>query len=217
MKVWIDSLLILLFLTNLRLLGSSRMGASIRVVAMQGVLLGLLALATHVNDLTVHVLALAFGATLLKSVVFPRMLFRALREAKVRREVEPFVGYTMSLLASAVMLAVSLWVGARLPLPASAGSSLLLPVALFNILVGLFIIVSRRKALMQVLGYLVMENGIYAIGVALAHDAPLLVELGNLLDIFLAVFVMGIAIFHINREFDHIDTDRLATLKDWWA
>jgi hydrogenase-4 component E len=145
------------------------------------------------------------------------MLFRALREAKVRREVEPFVGYTMSLLAAAVMLAVSLWVGARLPLPTSASSTLLLPVALFNILVGLFIIVSRRKALMQVLGYLVMENGIYAIGVALAHEAPLLVELGNLLDIFLAVFVMGIAIFHINREFDHIDTDRLATLKDWLA
>jgi hydrogenase-4 component E len=216
MELWIDSLLILLFLTNLRLLGLSRLGASIRTVAVQGVLLGLLALAAHAGDLTAHVLALAVGATVLKSIVFPRMLFRALREAKVRREVEPFIGYTMSLLASAVMLAVSLWVGARLPLLASARSSLLLPVALFNILVGLFVIVSRRKALMQVLGYLVMENGIYAIGVALAHDAPLLVELGNLLDIFLAVFVMGIAIFHINREFDHIDTDRLATLKDWW-
>jgi hydrogenase-4 component E len=58
-----------------------------------------------------------------------------------------------------------------------------------------------------------MENGIYAFGLAVALKEPLLVELGTLLDVFMAVFVMGIAIFHINREFDHIDTDLLSTLK----
>jgi hydrogenase-4 component E len=59
-----------------------------------------------------------------------------------------------------------------------------------------------------------MENGIYAFGLAFALSEPLLVELGVLLDIFMAVFVMGIAIFHINREFNHMDTDRLSLLKD---
>ena len=88
------------------------------------------------------------------------------------------------------------------------------PAALFTILVGLFLIVSRRKALNQVLGYLVLENGIYAFGVAPgAASVPLLVELGVLLDVFVAVFVMGIAIYHINREFDHIDADQLDRLK----
>jgi hydrogenase-4 component E len=93
-------------------------------------------------------------------------------------------------------------------------SPLIVPVALFTSLIGLFVIISRKKALTQVLGYLVLENGIYAFGVGLVHNAPLVVELGVLLDVFVAVFVMGIAIFHINRQFDHIDTDRMVLLKD---
>jgi hydrogenase-4 component E len=82
------------------------------------------------------------------------------------------------------------------------------------IFTGLFLIVSRRKALMQVLGYIVLENGIYAFGVALVVESPLLVELGVLLDVFVAVFVMGITMFHLSRAFDDIDTDQLAMLKD---
>lgn len=64
------------------------------------------------------------------------------------------------------------------------------------------------------LGYLVIENGIFAFGAALAGEMSLLVELGCLLDVFMAVFVMGLAIFHINKEFDHMDTDRLTALRD---
>ena len=91
---------------------------------------------------------------------------------------------------------------------------LLVPVALSSILIGLFLIVSRKKAVNQVLGFLVLENGIFTFGVGLVGELSLLVELGVLLDVFVAVFVMGIMIFHISREFDHLDTDRLSTLKD---
>jgi len=93
-------------------------------------------------------------------------------------------------------------------------SALLVPVALSSILIGLFLIVSRKKAVNQVLGFLVLENGIFTFGVGLVRELSLLVELGVLLDVFVAVFVMGIMIFHISREFDHLDTDRLSTLKD---
>jgi hydrogenase-4 component E len=92
-------------------------------------------------------------------------------------------------------------------------SPLIVPVAFFTIMSGLFLIISRKKALTQVLGYLDQENGIYAFGVALVRQQPMLVELGILLDIFVAVFVMGIAMFHINREFDSIDTDQLSRLR----
>ena len=85
---------------------------------------------------------------------------------------------------------------------------------LFVVLAIVLVIVGRRKAVMQALGYLAMENGIYAFGLAFAVEEPLLVEMGVLLDVFVAVFVMGIAIHHISREFDHIDTDRLSALKD---
>lgn len=99
-------------------------------------------------------------------------------------------------------------------MPAPGVPQLLIPVAFFTILVGLFGIVTRRKAVSQVLGYLVLENGIFAFGAVALRKAQLLVEMGILLDVFVAVFVMGIAIFRINREFDHIDADRLASLKE---
>jgi hydrogenase-4 component E len=105
------------------------------------------------------------------------------------------------------------WLGRKLPLPVPAATELVVTVALFTLMCGLFIIVTRKKALTQVLGYLVMENGIYTLGVVIADKQPALVEIGVLLDVFAAVFVMGILIFHINREFDHIDTDRLSRLR----
>jgi hydrogenase-4 component E len=209
-----DIILILLVLTHLRLLGASRLGASIRTVAVQGILLGVLELLAHHDHLTAAVLVVALGGMAVKGVVFPWLLFRALREAEVEREVEPFVGPILSLLAGVAGLGAALWLARRLPLPEPPHSSLLVAVALFSILVGLFLIITRKKAISQVLGFLVMENGIYAFGVGLVLESPLLVELGVLLDVFVAVFVMGIIIFHISREFDHIDTHELTSLRD---
>jgi hydrogenase-4 component E len=209
----IDSILILVALTNLMLLANSRLGASIRVTAAQGILLGLLPLvaAPHAGW---HAVLIAVGSMALKGVVFPRLMFRALREAEVQREVEPFIGYNLSLLIGVAALAVSIWIGQQLPVPGEAISSLVVPVAMFSILVGLFLIISRKKAVNQVLGFLVLENGVYTFGVGVIQHTSLLVELGVLLDVFVAVFVMGIIIFHISREFDSIDTDALTSLKD---
>jgi len=207
-------ILVLVVLTNLKLLGSSRIGSSIRVVAAQGVVLGLLPVVAHVHDLSLRFAVLAVGTVAIKGIVFPWFLFRAVREADVAREVEPYVGYVTSLLSGVVILAISFWMCTRLPMPESLASSWLAPVAIFSIFAGLFLIVSRKRALSQVLGFLVLENGVYTFGVGLAPQSSLLVEAGVLLDVFVAVFVMGITIFHINREFDHINTDQLNTLKD---
>ena len=208
-----DLILVLVVLTNLKLLGSSRLGASIRVVAAQGVMLGLLPVLAHVHELSLHFAALAVGTVALKGVVFPWLLFRALREAEVTREVEPYVGYITSILVGLAALAASFWLGGRLPVSTVEPSSLLVPSALFSILAGLFLIVARKRAVNQVLGFLVLENGIYTFGVGIVAETPFLVELGVLLDAFVAVFVMGIAVYHINREFDHIEVDRLDRLK----
>jgi hydrogenase-4 component E len=202
-------------LTNLKLLGSSRLGGCIRAVAVQGVLLGGLPLLAGGGAPSWRAVLLSTAGIGLKGIVFPALLSRALREAKVQREVQPFVGYTASLLLGGAALGISIWAGSRLPPPPAVRSSLLVPVALATILTGLLVIVSRSKAITQVLGYLVFENGIYAFGVGIAPDAPVLVELGVLLDVFVAVFVMGITIFHINREFDDIGTERLSALRDW--
>jgi len=210
----VNSILVLLVLTGFSLLGSSRLAACIRAVAIQGMLLGILAMAVQDGQLSVAGVLLPLTSAVVKGFFLPWMLFRAMREAETRREVEPFISYNLSIMAGAVALAVSLWLGQRLRLPSQPPSSLLMPAAFFTSLVGLIVIVSRRKALTQVLGYLALENGVYAFGAAVALELPVLVELGILLDVFVGVFVMGIAIFHISREFDHIDTDKLASLTD---
>lgn len=209
-----DLILILVLLTNLKLLASSRLGAAIRTVALQGIILGLLPVVAHGDGLTWRTAGLSIGMVALKGMVFPWLLFRAIREAEMTRNVEPYVGYVSSLLLGVAALGAAFHVGRRLPMPHVIASDLLVPVALFSILCGLFLIVSRKRAVSQVLGFLVLENGIFTFGAGAAGETSILVETGVLLDVFAAVFVMGIAMFHINREFDHLESDRLSTLKD---
>jgi len=213
MSGWIDVVMVALILTNLVVLGSSRLNTCIRIIALQGVALGTLPLMAGPSVLPLRMIALTAGTMGLKGVVFPWLLLRAMRQAEVRREVEPYVGYIWSVVVGLVSLAVSVWLGARLPLPGPAHPTLAVPVALFMIFVGLFVIISRRTALSQILGYIILENGVYAFGMMILGEVPVLVELGVLLDAFVAVFVMGIAIYHISREFDHLDADQLDTLK----
>jgi hydrogenase-4 component E len=199
----------------LLLLGSSRLRSCITIAALQGAVVSLLPVLLHGDEGWVRAWSLTVGSMLLKGGVFPWLLRRVLRESGVRREVEPFVGHTLSVMVGVAALAFAVWVDARLALPASATghAPLLVPAGLATLLVGLFLIVSRRTAVTQVLGYLVVENGVYAIGVALVGGVPLLVELGVLMDIFVAVFIMSIAAYHISREFDHIDVDQLDRLR----
>jgi hydrogenase-4 component E len=215
MSVGVEGVIALLVITDLLLLGSSRLRSCITVAALQGAVVSLLPVLLHGDEGWVRAWSLTVGSMLLKGGVFPWLLRRVLRESGVRREVEPFVGHTLSVMGGVAALAFAVWVDARLALPASATghAPLLVPAGLATLLVGLFLIVSRRTAVTQVLGYLVVENGIYAIGVALVGGVPLLVELGVLMDIFVAVFIMSIAAYHISREFDHIDVDQLDRLR----
>lgn len=217
MSALIDTLLVLLLLTNLLVLGTSGLPSAIRIVAAQGVLLGCLALvgAAAEEGAPLHHWGMGLAGIGLKGLLFPWLMSRAVREVDVRREVEPLVGFVSSVLFGVAALVVSLWVASRLPVPHELESPLLVPAAFTTLLSGLFVIVSRRKALTQVLGYLVLENGVYALGVALIGAEPLIVELGVLLDLLVAVFVFGITIHHINRTFEREDdADVLATLRE---
>ena len=210
----VECLSVFLIVANLVMLTSSRLGVCIHAVAVQGVILGLLPVAKEWHELTTSVVLLSVITVVLKGLVFPRLLIKAARQAKVRREFEPLVSYNASILIGVAMLGFSFWIQSRLPLQGTASAPLLLPAAFFGILTGFFLTIARRKALTQVLGYLSLENGIYAFGASMLSSHPWVFEMGILLDVFVAVFVMGIAIFHISREFEHIDADRLASLRD---
>ena len=210
----LDLILVLVILTNLRVLASGRLGAAIRVVALQGVLVGLVPLLAPGHAPGWRAVGLALGSMVLKGGVFPWLLFRALREADIGREMRPFVGYVMSALIGVASLAGAFFLSSRLPELPRASSELLVPTAVFSILAGLFLLVARRRAVSQVLGCIILENGVFTFGAGVMQETSLLVEAGVLLDVFVGVFVMGIALFHISREFDHLDADRLSELKD---
>ena len=214
MNDWANTLIVVVALANLMLLGASRLSLCVRATAAQGAAIGLFLLCTHTGGLTVDLVVLALLSIALKAFVFPGFLYRVLNRTDVRHELEPYVGYGLSILFGIAMLIIALWLGARMPVQELKDSRFILPVALWTIFVGLFIVVARRKAISQVIGYLALENGIFLFGAAIAGELPVVVEIGILLDVFVAVFVMGLAIFHINRELDHTDADRLSAMRD---
>lgn len=207
-----ELVLLLVVLTGFAVLGTSRLAACIRAIAVQGVLLGLLPLMLA-RAWTPHAVVLAAGTIAVKGVALPWLLAWAIREASVRRDVEPSIGYITSLLLGAGAVALAFAIAARLPV-AAPRERLLVPVALATVIMGLLVLTTRAKALTQVIGYLMLENGVYLFGLTQTERVPFLLEIGVLLDLFVGVFIMGIVVFHINREFDTIDSTRLGELAD---
>jgi hydrogenase-4 component E len=213
MQKVVDPVLVLVLLANFFVLGTSRLRAIINGTALQGVLLGTLTLLVH-HELGVRPILVALGATAIKAVVIPWMLARAMREAAIRREVEPFIGYILSLVLGAIGTGLAMLFAGTLPLAPEHVGSLLIPTSLATVITGFILLTTRRKAITQVAGYLVLENGIFLMGLALLEAIPFLVEVGVLLDLLVAIFVMGIMMFQINREFASLDTSRLSSLKE---
>lgn len=207
-----SAILLAVILLNFFILGTSRLGACIRVVSLQGALLALLP--PFVNGLNIHSLLLTAGALLLKGGIIPWLLFRAMSRVQIRREIEPRIGYITTLMLGALTTAGAFIFADRLPLLPEHLQSLFIPSALSTLGAGFLMLITRRKAITQVLGYLIFENGIFIFGILLAEAMPLMVETGVLLDMLVAIFVMGIVMNHINREYSSINTEHLCLLKE---
>jgi hydrogenase-4 component E len=213
MSVAIDPLLVLILMLNFLLLGTSRLRSAINASATQGALLGLLTVFVH-GELSMRPLVVGAAAIAIKGILIPGMLHRALRDVAIRREIEPYVSYVTSLILGAISTGAAVLFADRLPLAPEHQELLLVPASLATVLTGFLILCTRRKAITQVVGYLVLENGIFIMGLTL-HDAmPSLVEVAVLLDLLVAIFVIGIVINHINREFASVDVAHLNTLKE---
>ncbi len=213
MVALLNTLLVIVMLLNLVALGTSRIHAVIQTVALQGVLLGILALLVH-EHVTIEAVFVVVATVAFKGVVIPLILRRAMREVQIAREVEPLIGLVPSMLLGAVATALALVFAGSLPLVARHVGSLIAPAALSTALVGCILLTTRAKAISQALGYLVLENGIFIFGLLLIDAMPFLVEVGVLLDLLVGVFVLGIIMNHIRREFSSMDTRNLASLKE---
>jgi hydrogenase-4 component E len=208
-----EVVLLLVLMTNFAVLVTDRLSTCIRIMAVQGVLLAVLPLASGA-PFGFHIGLLTFGTIAIKAIVLPRILLWAIREAAVRRELEPAIGPVGSVLLGLAAVAIAFGVATRLPRAAGHPADGLVPVALASLMMGLVVLTTRRKALSLVIGYLMLENGIYVFGLTLAGIIPLLVELGVLLDVFVGVFIMGLVVFQINRELETQDSRRLTELRD---
>jgi hydrogenase-4 component E len=210
-----DSLLIVALAFALYGVATSRIAAAIQAMALQGAALGLVPLALlHGEVAAGHIVAMTVGTIAIKAILIPWLLLRTLRATRIRREVEPYVSMHTTVLLAALLVGLCFWLGRALELPRGAPSDLLVPTGLSLVALGLLLLVNRKKAISQVVGFLVLENGVYVFGQCLASAVPFAVELGILLDMLVGVFVMGIAIQHISRAFDDVDVDALSSLKE---
>jgi len=198
---------------NLGALGSSRLPSIIRATALQGVLLGVMPLLLE-HDFDWRVAAVALATAIGKGVVIPGLLRRAMRAAHIEREIEPYIGFVPSLLLGAGGTIAAVAIARQLPLLPEHARSLLVPGAVASILTGFVLLIGRVKAISQVCGYLIFENGIYLFGLLLISSTPLLVEAGVLLDLTVGIFVIGIIVDRIQRAFDSLDTRKLTALRE---
>jgi hydrogenase-4 component E len=209
----LNALLVLVLALNLFALGTSRIITIIKIVSVQGFLLGLMPLLIEEQFLWTSALA-SVVTVLLKGLIIPFMLLRAMRDVRIKREIEPLIPIVPSMLSGALATGFALLLSRALPLADAHSSSLLVPASLSTMFAGFILLITRAKAITQVMGYLVLENGIYIFGMLLLGTMPLVVELGVLLDLFVGVFVVSIIINHINRAYSSLDTRRLVTLKE---
>ncbi|MFI5205351.1 MAG: hydrogenase [Candidatus Paceibacterales bacterium] len=209
--MWLELALISIVFLGVIILGNNRLRTTIQLFATQSFILCLIPLLVHPG---LHAVILSIGTFILKVVLMPTLFFWAIRHVSIRREIQPLISYGMTLLLGGVLIGVAFLISSRLDLPNKETSNLLVPCAFSVIMIGFLLLVSRFKAITQIIGYLVMENGIFLFALLLLEKTPLLVEMGILLDIFVGVLVMGIVVNHINQEFGSASTVNLINLRE---
>ena len=213
MAMLLEPVLIAALALNFVMLGTSRVRAVIQAVALQGALFGILPILIHA-DVEARAVFLALAAIGIKGLLIPYFLNYAMREVDFRHEARPIVDFVPSLLLGAIGTALAIVFAGSLPLLDDHDDTLVVPTALATVLTGFLLLTTRKMAINQVLGYLVLENGIFTFGMLLLEAMPFLVEIGVLLDLFTGVFIMGIIIHHVSREFASVSTEFLSDLKE---
>jgi hydrogenase-4 component E len=202
MTAWVDASCILIVFFSLALLASYRTAGMVHIFVVQSFVLGLVPLFLHAGSVSSHEVILALGTMVFKAGLVPFVLMWAIRHVSMRSEAKPIISFGPSIICGALVIAAAFWVASSLKLPGKPVTDLLVPCSLATVLLGFFTMVTRTRAVTQVLGYLVMENGIFLFALSLVDAMPLLIEMGILLDIFVAVFIMAIVVNHINEEFE---------------
>lgn len=189
------------------------LGAYVSAFAWQsGVVAGVAAMVAYFSgDHALYVVAaLVFGV---KAVAIPMLLAAMGRRFGGERESQPYVNAEASVLAAAVLVLVAYSVTRPVVALSHLPTRGAIPLAMGLIFVGLFVVVSRKKALTQIIGFLMLENGIALLAVLATYGIPLIVEIGVSLDALMGFLVMQVFVYRIHETFESLDVEQLRHLK----
>ncbi len=208
----INVLLITFLITLFYIAIGNRLLTYVKVLALQGVLLFAVVF-IQLNEInTVNLILILMETIFFKSLAVPLFLARIIKRNKITRESEPYLSSFASLLiVTGICLISMLLVNS---INDNQLDKIFFVVALASIFTGTYFIVSRRKIVTHVMGYLIMENGVFILSLALGNEMAKLVNIGIMMDIFVSVLVLGIFANRIGDTFEAMSVDNLTNLKD---
>lgn len=206
-------MLSLVLLSVLFSFGSSRLPGLIKVVAFQGIVASIVPFFIG-HDMTAGGIVFTLVTLSIRGIIIPMSIYMVIKKVAIRREVEPIIGYHASILCGLGLIVAATFISRQLNIVFISEYKLLLPTAIALLVTGMFLLMARRNAIAMVLGYIIMENGIYLVGTTFSARARHIVEFGILLDVLAGVMIMAIILQNIKQTFDDVDTAHLRTLKE---
>lgn len=195
------------------MVGQKSLFTTIRLYGVQSLLLATVAVIMAISGHRPHLFVMAAMTTVLKGFAIPLFLMRVVDRIGIHREIEPFLNVPTSLLACLGLTVVGYRVSTGFPEGAVGVTHHVLGVGLSTLLIGLFLMVTRKKAISQVIALLTVENAIFLVALGITSGMPMGVELGIFFDVILAVLVLGVLVRRIVDRFESMDVSRLSKLK----
>lgn len=209
----IHVLLIVFIITLFYMSIANRMMTYINVLAFQGVLLFFVVFIQLSEIGVVNLTLILLETIVFKSLAVPIFLSYLLKRNNITREAEPYLPNFVSLVITTSIVVVNILIATMID--DTNLDKIFFVVALSTLFFGLYLIATRRKIITHVMGYMVIENGVFVLSLAIGNEMPILVNLGIMLDIFASVLILGIFMNKIGDVFKDVDVDQLSNLKDY--
>jgi len=209
----IHVLLITFLITLFYMSIANRMLTYVKVLAFQGILLFFVVFIQLKEINTLNLILILLETIVFKSLAVPIFIGYLLKRNKITRESEPYLPNFVSLIITTAIVVVTILLSNSIK--DTHLDKIFFVVSLSTLFTGLYFIATRRKIITHVMGYLVIENGVFVLSLAVGNEMPMLVNLGIMLDIFASVLILGIFLNKIGDVFKDVDVDQLTSLKDY--
>lgn len=207
--------IILFGLTMLYLAATSRLIAHVRLLIVQGVLLFLICCCGFHHTNLLNFAFLVVETLIVKSIVIPWFLYKVLKKTHSNRDVAANIPHFYCLVISSLILLAGFLVSNYYVSSMKLISPIYFGVSASTIIISLWLITIKHKVLSNVVEFITMENGIFLLSLSVAKEMPMLVNMGVLLDVFIAIYILGLFVNEINREFKDLEVSNLSELKDY--